>query len=194
MSNPIPCLCVQCHEKLEAPFRGTCPHCGFSLQHLFGKKLSDFQKQKRDKHCDLLFGRKIQLHGSNYNASFDSYGDANLEDLMRFTLSYGHHAKLPSRGGRHENEIVLAFIPDIIGSGISVYDTDYQPLTCSGVAVISPASQDYGHGFPVLDDWVHQTFKTEEGFCVSCGALTAFGHPLCHKCYEARGSDWLKFL
>ncbi len=194
MSNSIFCLCVQCQLKVEAPFPEKCPHCGFGLDHLEGKNLSDFQKQKKEKHDDLLFGRKIQLQGSDYNASFDSYGDANLTDLLRFTLSYGHPAKLPSKGGRHQNDIVLAFIPEIVGSGISIYDLGYDPVPCSGIAVISPASQEYGHGFPVLDDWVHQTFKNEKGHCVSCGESTSFGHSLCQKCYLEKGSDWRKFL
>lgn len=194
MSEPIPCFCIKCLAKLYVPFPEVCPYCGFSLEHLSDKKLSGFQKLKKDKHSDLLFGRKIQLYGSPYNASFDSYGDANLEDLIRFTISYGHRTKLPSKGGRHENEIVVAFIPEIIGSGVSIYDVTYAPVTCSGVAIISPTSEIYGHGFPVLDDWVHDRFKTEKGQCVSCGVQTAFGHSFCHKCYEARGQDWRKFL
>src|SRR2546427_5426457 len=112
MSEPISCLCVRCYAKLPAPFPEVCPHCGFGLEHLAGKKLSDFQKHKREKHTDLLLGRKIQLYDGSYNASFDNYGDANLEDLIRFTISYGHHAKLPSKGGRRENEIIVAFIPE----------------------------------------------------------------------------------
>jgi hypothetical protein len=194
MSESIHCLCVGCRRKLDAPFPEVCPHCGFSIEHLAGKKLSDFQKQKKDKHSDLLLGREIQLHGSNYNASFDNYGDASLEDLMRFTMSYGHHARLPRKGGRPENEIVVAFIPDIIGSGVSIYDVTYAPVACSGVAIISPASETYGHGFPALDDWVRDNFKTENGSCVSCRTQTTFGHPLCHKCYESKGLDWRNFL
>jgi hypothetical protein len=194
MSDLIPCLCVKCHSKLEAPFPRECPRCGFSLDHLYGKKLSDFQKNKRKKHTDLLSGRKIQLHGSTYNASFDNYGDASLEDLVRFTISYGHLAKLPSKGGRGENELVVAFIPETIGSGVSIYDTTYAPVPCSGVGIISPASETYGHGFPILDDWLHLTFKTEKGDCVSCGTPTAFGHPFCNKCYDANGLDWRNFL
>lgn len=194
MSNPISCLCVRCNGKLEAPIPETCVYCGFTLDHLSGKKLSDFQKQKREKHTDLLFERDIQLYGSNYNASFDNYDDANFKDLIRFILSYGHHAKLPSGGARKANRIVVAFIPKIVGYGVSSYDTCYDPVPCSGVGIISPASQNYGHGFPVLDDWIQKAFKTERGYCDSCGVPTAFGHPFCHKCYEICRRDWRNFL
>jgi hypothetical protein len=172
----------------------TCPDCGFSLEHLAGKRLSGFQQEKREKHSDLLLGREIRLHGTDYNASFDSYGDANLEDLVRFALSYGHRAKLPSKGGRAENEVVLAFIPEVIGSGVSKYDISYDPVPCSGVGILSPASETYGHGFPTLDAWVNEVFTQEKGFCVGCGAPTAFGHSICYECYAGKGGDWKNFV
>ncbi len=194
MSDPVSCFCVKCHTKLNAPFPGECPHCGFNLDHLSGKKLSRFQKEKREKHTDLLSGREIQLYGSTYNASFDNYGDANLEDLVRFTISYGHHAKLPSKGGRPDGELIVSFIPDIIGSGVSIYDTSYAPVACSGVGILSPVSETHAHAIPVLDAWIQDRFKVEKGVCVLCGTPTAFGHPLCGKCYEANGKDWRRFL
>jgi hypothetical protein len=55
------------------------------LDHLTGKRLSDFGAEKWDKHHDLLRGRSIGLYGGLFNASFDNYGDANLEDLVRYT-------------------------------------------------------------------------------------------------------------
>lgn len=193
MNPPLFCLCYRCQAKLEAPIKEVCPSCGFSLDHLVGKRLSDFQFENWEKHTDLLRGRDIDLYGGVFNASFDNYGDSSIEDLVRYTLSYGHRSKLPSRGGRHQNDVAVAFIPNIIGSGVSIYNQS-GPAPCSGVCIISPVSQTYGHPFPVLDDWLHATFPKEVGGCASCGAATPFGHSICSRCYAARGGDWRKWL
>jgi hypothetical protein len=113
--------------------------------------------------------------------------------LIRFTLSYGHRSKLPSRGGRYQNDAVVAFIPAIQGSGVSIYNA-LGPVPCSGTCIISPASETFGHAFPILDDWLKETFPKEAGRCFFCGTSTPFGHSLCAKCYDHRGGDWRAWL
>lgn len=191
---PFQCLCPKCQNAVDVPFPQACPYCGFSLDHLTGKKLSDFQKGKKDKHGDLLYGRNISLRGSEFNASFDSYGDANLEDIVRFAMSYGHRILLPGKAGRASCPLVVGFIPNVVGSGISVYDKGYEPVACSGVAVVSPQSEIYGHPIPALDAWVDKMFAGKTGYCGSCGDSTPFGHPICAKCYAKNGQDWRHFL
>jgi hypothetical protein len=102
------------------------PEVWFQFGASYGKRLSDFQAEKWEKHSDLLRGRDIGLYGGMFNASFDNYGDSSIEDLVRYTQSYGHRSKLPSRGGRYENDVAVAFIPEIMGSGVSIRFTRRQ--------------------------------------------------------------------
>ncbi len=184
-------ICPKCHNIVTAPFPIECPLCGFSLEHLIGFPSPDTIK-KRDKHTELLTKGSISLHGGEFNASFDYYGLLSLPDLVRYTVSYGHRSELPSVHGGHQNPIIVAYLPEIIGSGISQYNKHYG--ACSGVCIISPGSERWGHPYPVLDEWVQNQCSTKIGKCFLCDLPTPFGHTICAGCYEKVGSDWRTFL
>jgi hypothetical protein len=183
--------CPGCGNEFPSPFRSPCATCGFDIGHLSGKSLSDFQKRKWDKHTELLTGNSISLYGGAFNASFDHNGTAKLDDLLRFTLGFGEMASLPARGSR-SNDIRIAFIPETIGSGTSIYAQGL--MACSGICVVSPASLQFGHPFPVLDNWVNQTFLGQASTCRFCGTSTSFGVPFCPGCFARNGGDWTRFL
>jgi len=183
--------CPKCNTTLVAPFLVACPACGFTLGHLLGQP-SPEGEAKQLKHNELLTSGSISLYGGELNASFDYYGFLSLPDLVRYTVSYGHHATVPSPRGHHHNPVVVAYVPEIIGSGVSRYSTDYNP--CSGLCIISPGSERWGHPFPVLEQWVQQQFPGVQGTCAVCGANTPFGHTLCHEHYANLTGDWRKLL
>jgi hypothetical protein len=147
---------------------------------------------KQLKHNQLLTSDSISLSGGEFNASFDHYGFLSLPDLVRYTISYGHRATVSSPRGRHNNQVIVAYVPDIIGSGVSQYSSNYTPS--SGVCIISPGSERWGHPFPVLDPWVQQQFSGMQGICVVCGSNTPFGHTLCLEHYDILNGDWRKLL
>jgi len=187
----IQVICPACGDRQNAPFTVPCPTCGFAIDHLTGIKLSDYQKKKRGEHDDLLHGRSIELHGKEYNASFDHNGDASLLDLLRFTISFGHRSVLPSSRGHYMNPVIVAYTPEVIGSGTSIYTPGLLP--CSGICVVSPASYEFGHPYPVIQDWVQTTFGSIRTTCPYCGKPTEFGQPFCPECYAAMG-DWRTLL
>ena len=183
--------CPRCLNSLAAPFLLDCPSCGFTLAHLIGSPPPETQS-KQAKHTELLTIGSISLHGGEFNASFDYYGLLSLPDLVRYTVSYGHHSTVPSPRGGHTNPVIVAYVPEIIGSGISCYSSDYYP--CSGLCIVSPGNQRWGHPYPILDQWTQHQFSGVFGTCFSCAAPTPFGHTLCSSCYGREGSDWRRFL
>lgn len=185
-------ICPKCKNERHAPFKGHCAVCDFNIDHLSGKRLSDFQTSKYLKHTQLLHGSTITLTDSDYNASFDHNGDAKLEQLIQFTISYGKWAEIPSRSGQYTNPVIVSYVPEIIGAGTSIYEKD--TLLCSGICIMSPQSYQFGHPFPVLDEWVNKNFNTFASTCSFCRKPTQFGQPFCHKCYQDRGSNWLNLI
>jgi hypothetical protein len=176
---------------MAAPFALACPSCGFTLAHLIGSSSPETQS-KKDKHTELLTVGSISLHKGEFNASFDYYGFLSLPDLVRYTVSYGHHSTVPSPRGDQDNPVIVAYVPEVIGSGISRYNTDYMP--CSGICIISPGSERWGHPYPILDQWTKKQFTNALGVCFLCATPTPFGHTLCSACYAKQGSDWRRFL
>ncbi len=183
--------CPNCNTPVLSPFLIKCPYCAFDLTHLVGN-LSPQGQNKRIKHTELLTSGTIQLHKGEYNASFDHYGLQNLEELVRYALSYGHHATVKSPRGNHQNPVIVAYIPEIIGSGVSRYSADYLPA--SGICIISPSSVQWGHPYPMLDGWAQKEFNGLVGSCFRCGAVTPFGQTVCTKCYGEIGSNWKSLL
>lgn len=183
--------CPQCRAALSGPFNG-CGSCGYSFGHLVTPTSPAAQRKMAD-HTQLLTRGTISLGGRpECNASFDYYGVTNLTDLVRFTITYGHRASVSSGPGRLPSDVIAAFIPEIIGSGVSRYTTDYQP--CSGLCLISPASMNWGHPFPMLDQWVATKFAGQTGICFRCRTTTPFAQPICAKCYGEIAHDWRKSL
>src|SRR5258706_15563014 len=101
--------CPKCGHQVAGAFPSKCPNCTFDISALAGRGTTSFQVFKWNKHADLLQGRDIQLQsGEIYNASFDYNGHANLDDLVRFTITYGDRTTLLSARGSHQNPIILA--------------------------------------------------------------------------------------
>ncbi len=185
--------CPKCGNEVEGPFPNQCPYCTFNLSALTGKGTTSFQQIKWDKHSDLLQGRNIQLYdGGTYNASFDYNGYTQLEDIVRFTITYGDRVAIPSPRGGHQNPVILSYIPEQLGAGTAIHFPGTVP--CSGICLVSPQSDVYAHSFPVIDEWVQVTFSNDSSYCRICNSPTAFGQPICEKCYVERGSDWKNFL
>lgn len=183
--------CPQCGAHLNGPFNG-CGACGYSFGHLVTPTSPEAQNKMAD-HTQLLTRGTISLGGKpECNASFDYYGVANLTDLVRFTITYGHRTQVSSGPGRAPSNVIAAFIPEIIGSGVTRYTTDYQP--CSGMLLISPASTKWGHPFPMLEQWATSKFSGQAATCFRCNNPTPFAQPVCPKCYGELGQDWRNCL
>jgi hypothetical protein len=183
-------LCPKCHQSCPAPFRPCV--CGFDVGHLDGTSLNSFQQKKLEKHSSLITAGSVTLAGGDYNASFTFTGAMVLPDLVRFAIGYGEPATLPSVAGRAPSEVRVAYVPWIIGEGVSLY----QPGTvaCSGICIVSPQSMAYGHPYPVLDAWVQLRFGNGPSTCRLCGATTVFGETVCNACYDRLGRDWRRLL
>lgn len=186
--------CLKCGKTSMKPMSYPCFSCGFDIDHLTGIKLSQFQVRKWDEHSQLITGQNISLFGKEYNCSFDYNGISNISDLVTYTINYGTDVNIPSNRGAHVNPVKISFIPEIIGSGTSVYYNAGDTFPCSGCCVISPVSIDYGHPFPILRDWVIQEFGTQKSTCFICGKDVDFGLSICNECYEKKGGDWHEFL
>jgi hypothetical protein len=186
--------CFACGYSSQAPVRYPCPSCGLSLDHLDGTAASTFQTQKWNEHTDLVSGNSVGLYGKDWNCSFDSTGYSKISDLVEFTINYGQKLHLPSNRGNHTNDVMVAFIPEIIGSGVSTHYATLSNQPCSGCCVISPSSVQFGHSFPVLHDWVSQTWQGNQTNCRRCNKSTHVGLTICWECYQALGEDWTQLL
>ena len=155
--------CPSCDAIVTAPFSCNCESCGFSIDALAGRNTSQFQKNKWNEHTSLVSGVDIELDGKPFNASFDYNGVANIDDLVKYAVNYGSRATIQSNRGNHPTEVIVAYVPEIIGSGLGIFSANYLP--CSGVCLMSPQSTQYGHSFPVLDQWVGSTFTSQMASC-----------------------------
>jgi hypothetical protein len=188
----ISSTCPRCGTSVPGVFPIQCPNCDFSIDSLAGRGTSDFQKQKWLEHTDILQGRNIGPYGKELNASFDFRGHAKLDDLVRFTITFGDTRVITSPRGSHATKMAVAYFPEVIGSGTSLHFPGR--VACSGLALMSPQSLDYAHSFPILDLWVQKEFGHLSSNCRLCGRPTPFGQPLCEKCHSERGMDWESML
>lgn len=179
--------CPKCKGAIQGPFPPTGHNCGFNILGLAGIGTSSFQQKKWNQHTGILYGRNVSLYGKEFNASFDYNGYAQLKDLVQFTIMYGDRAQLPSTHGNHTNDVILSYVPEVIGSGTSIHSPGNVP--CSGLCLISPGSSQYAHSFPVLDEWVQQQLNGHSSSCRICGGATSFAQPICAQCYRQHG-DW----
>ena len=184
--------CPRCKHTVQGAFPVKCPSCEFSLSSIAAGGSTRWQQKKWGEHTDLLSGRQVSLHGKTHNASFDYKGVAKLEDLLRFTLTFGDRIELPSPRGNHNNPVIITYIPEPIGSGTNICNPSLVP--CSGVCLISPQSSEWVHTFPVMDDWVQNKFASHTSSCRLCGHQTAFAHPICARCYTECNGDWMLYL
>jgi len=186
-------VCPRCNYQINGVFQYACPNCSFNISALAGRGTTSFQVLKWLKHTDLLQGQSIQLaEGEKYNASFNFNGYAKLDDIVRFTITYGDRVNYSSPRSRHPTSFVISYIPEQLGAGTAIHYPGTVP--CSGICLVSPQSDEYAHSYPVIDEWVHDTFARFTSYCRFCNMPTAFGQPICENCYSSRSSDWLKFL
>jgi hypothetical protein len=164
------------------------------LSGLAGLGTSAFQIQKDPEHRELLYGRAIQLHGKPINTSFDSYGEANIVDLVSFALTYGDKRTIQSLHGNNLTEIALSYIPDKIGSGITKWSGG-QAYASSGICLMSIGSTGgHEHSFAILDDWVRNKFPNDMSSCRLCKKVTPFGFGVCNDCFAKNNNDWKCFV
>lgn len=184
--------CPSCSAVVQGPFTGVCPDCGFNDKHLTGIQTSSFQSRKWHEHNDLLTGNTISLYGKTYNASFDQFGNQSLQEIIRYGITFGTRTTLAASRGNHINQVIVSYIPAIIGSGITAYTTGV--YACSGICIISPQQYQFGHPFPILDSWVSQSFPNATTNCTVCGAPTQFGYAFCANCHTRYGKNWLDLV
>ena len=180
--------CPNCHSTSKGVFPVRCPNCDFNIDGLVGRSTSSFQEKKWKEHTQLLYGDTIDLHEKEFNASFDYKGIAHIDELIRFTITFGDKATILDARGIHSNQIILSYFPEPIGRGTAIHY--HQLVPCSGLMVISPQSEEYAHAFPVLDEWVHDKFQNGKSHCRLCKRETDFGQPICSDCYTRRSMDW----
>jgi hypothetical protein len=181
--------CFKCGSTFDHPIHFPCPACGVDIGHLNGTQNSPHQIKKWKQHLDLVEGRPINLYGKKCNCSFDSVGYSKITKVVEFTLNFGQKLQLPSSSGKYLNDVYLAFIPEVIGSGIfSNYPTS-DTMPCSGTCIVSPKSIDFGHPFPALYDWVTSKWPHTSYSCLSCGKPTHIGLPFCQDCIKQKWSD-----
>lgn len=186
--------CPICSTTQPGPFPRAGCSCGFSLSGLAGYGTSQFQLKKDPQHRDILFGRDIQLNKKPFNTSFDYYGAANLVDIVDYALTYGDKRTIQSLHGGHNTEVIVSYIPDIIGSGLSKFHNS-TVSACSGVCLMSPESiNGYDHSFAVLDRWVTTKFAGESSCCRFCSKSTPFGIGVCTECFSKNGNRWQNFI
>ena len=184
-------ICPRCSFVITGPFPIQCPNCGFNVSELAGMGTSSFQVRKWNEHTDIIQDRNIDLYGKQYNASFDYNGTAMLQDLVRFTISYGDRISLPSSRGYTE-QYIIAYIPEPIGAGTAIHFPRAVP--CSGICLISPSSPRYAHPIPVIDEWATRKFARFSSTCRFCGAPASVGQIVCPNCYIPYAGDWRTLL
>lgn len=184
--------CPRCKGLIKGVFPHECPYCDFTVSDLVGQGISPFQQKKWKEHTELLYRGSVGLYGKKYNASFNYRGVADLEDMVRFTITFGDTGIIKDSRGIHDNEVILSYFPEVLGTGTAI--CYHQGVPCSGVMVISPASFDYAHACPVIDDWVREKFPNQQSQCRLCGKRTDFGQPICADCYSKGNDNWKEFL
>ena len=184
--------CPQCNNWIEGIFPQQCPYCSLNINTLSGSATSNFSQNKWHEHSTLLSGSTVPLFGKTFNASFDFNGVEKLTDLIQFALTYGERTTILDSRGINNNQVILAYYPEVIGSGSAIHYPSLVP--CSGVLLMSPNSQEYAHSFPVIDEWVQNNFPSMKSKCNICGCETGFGVAVCNECYEKYGCGWQKLL
>ena len=184
--------CYNCGKTSPSPIHYPCSTCGVDVSHLDGTSLSTWNQRKWGHHTALLSGSYIPLHGKDWNCSFDIVGYSKIPKIVEYTLNYGQEFTLTHRG--HTNSVYLTFIPEIIGSGVSKHYATLDSHPVSGCCIISPKSVQYGHPFPILHDWVTNTFAGQTSQCRLCSEPTQLGITVCWRCYGQHGNDWTKLL
>lgn len=184
--------CPRCQKVAPGPFGHTCPDCGFTIDDLSGQSTEPWIIKKDQQHRELLTSGTVSLFKKQYNASFTHNGVAMLPDLVRFGITYGSRTTITSMHGGHPTDIILAFVPEVIGSGMSIFQAGLVP--CSGVMMMSPGSMNHGHSFPTLQQYVASAFGALKDKCKECGDPTDFGQPFCGVCYARYKLDWTKLI
>jgi hypothetical protein len=193
--QPIQVHCPRCGHESSGPFGHSCQGtgCGFTIDDLSGQSTQQWIAKKDQEHLELLTTGSVSLFGKEYNTSFDYNGVAKLTDLVRFAITYGSRTTVSACRNTKTTSLILAFVPEIIGSGLSIYHSGLLP--CSGLVLMSAGSYGHGHSYPVLQTYVTSEFGSLKDVCKACGkAQTDFGQPFCHKCYCDHQINWMNTI
>lgn len=184
--------CVSCGYTMTTQLV-RCPGCMCDYSHLVNPT-SPEAIEKKEKHFEIVLHGTISLGDGpgRFNASFDHNGAASQDKVIRFVAAFGHRDLISSGPGRKPSDVIVSYLPEVIGSGVSKFWTGEKP--CSGVCIISPASPVWGHFFPAMDTWIKSKDTGTSRKCIRCPNTVSFGHPFCSSCYAELGSDWSTFI
>jgi hypothetical protein len=184
--------CVSCGSPMSTQLI-RCPGCFFDYGHLVNPTDPE-AIEKKEKHEELVLHGTLSLGTGpgKFNASFDYNGVSSLDKLVRFTVAFGHRTQISSGPGRTPSDVILSYVPEVIGSGISNFAAG--PQSCSGICIISPTSPTWGHLFPAMDSWVQNKSPQTTWMCATCSNAVQFGQAFCPECYVKHGSDWRTFM
>lgn len=192
INHTFTCFC--CHTPMTTQtIRCPNPVCGCDYGYI-SQPTSPEGIAKKEKHEELVTVGSLSYGDGpgKFNASFDYVGVASKDKLVRFALAFGHRTQVSSGPGRAPSDVALAYVPEIIGSGVATFWSGYQ--ACSGICVISPASEKWAHPFPAMDSWIKQKDPGLAWTCATCPRAVPFGHVFCGDCYARHGSDWRTFM
>ena len=184
--------CVSCGYTMTTRLI-RCPGCMCDYSHLVAPTSTE-AIEKKEKHSEIVTHGTVSLGDGpgRFNASFDHNGVASQDKIVRFVAAFGHRDTISSGPGRTPSNVIVSYLPEVIGSGVSNFWTGERQ--CSGVCIILPASPVWGHLFPVMDDWIRGKDSGTARSCVRCSNRVPFGQPFCSNCYAEQGSDWRTFV
>jgi len=178
--------CMHCGAKVYGVYPIVCDKCGYSIDYLSGVSTSAFQQDKFWKHTEISRTGSLSIGKHGPIGSFTMLGVSILSDMVRYALTYGSTGKTTNGRGDATN-FCACYFPEVIGSGILPGHSLLVP--CSGLMIISPQSQDWGHPFPMLDEWQQKNVPYQDGRCQFCNKSIDFGQTICQDCYHP-GFDW----
>jgi hypothetical protein len=140
--NQITYSCPSCGDIFPAPFTGTCSSCGMKTTHPTGPSRSVHGEGKWHEHTTLCHSDELDLGNRPWHASFAVSGTAEIEPLVRFAISYGYRTKIQATHGSSSTDLIICFVPEILGTGTAVDSVSRVPV--SGICIMNSSSPDYG--------------------------------------------------
>lgn len=134
----------------------------------------------------------IPIGRSGTNAAFLPGVSEDIITFVRYAMTYHHEAERVLPSGRRWTVYVTDF-QERIGVGTSMGADSNQD--CTKMAIFSPASIQYGHPVPAVDEWVaDQLHLKEHPLCRICGTDTIIGVVICPTCMARAEGSWRKWI
>jgi hypothetical protein len=70
-----------------------------------------------------------------------------MDKLIRFTVAFGHRDLVSSGPGRTPSQVIVSYVPEVIGSGVSTLWSGVR--ACSGVCIVFGGASDLGASLSV---------------------------------------------